>query len=487
MHPTMMLAPCRVESVCDDPAMALDPAGFDAVDALAAGFVQQGRAPSLAYGIVADGRLVHRGGAGISPGRSAPPTAGTVYRIASMTKSATAAAVLLLRDEGALSLDEPIASYVPAAAGLSTVDGPELTLRLLLTMSGGYPSDDPWADRQESLTPDAFAALLRSGPRMAAVPGTAFQYSNLGFAIIGRAISEVAGLPYRRFVADRLLEPLGMDSTRYAAAELAGADLQPGFRRSGGQWVPVPYDTPGEFSAIGGLFSTVEDLAVWVGGFVSAHSPGAGGHPLSAASRREMQQLQRFVAVSPVEAAGAAHAVARGYAMGLTVEHGTRWGEVVGHSGGYPGFGSNMRWHPATGIGVIMLANGTYAGPADIAAAAMDALLDGVPVPGPAPWPELAPMRAAVEALVGQWDDALADTVFAGNMDQDLPRDERRAQVQAVSARIGPLVLPGPAGRVLTPAALSFELTGRDGSARASIALSPEPSPRLQSLELLGP
>ncbi|MCU1689653.1 MAG: penicillin-binding protein [Jatrophihabitantaceae bacterium] len=467
--------------------MALDPAGFAAVDRLAAEFVEQGRAPSMAYGVVAGGRLVHRGGAGRSPGRAGPPSATSVFRIASMTKSATAAAVLLLRDEGALRLDEPVATYVPAAAGLSPAGGPELTLRLLLTMSGGFPSDDPWADRQESLTPDAFEQFLRSGPRMSATPGTAFQYSNLGFAIIGRAVGEVTGMPYRQFVTERLLRPLGLDSTRFAAADLVGRDLQPGYRRAGDDWAEVPYDTPGEFSAIGGLFSTVEDLAVWVRGFVDAHAPGGDdAHPLSAASRREMQQLQRLVAVAPLVAAGAPQALARGYGMGLVVEHGSRWGAIVGHSGGYPGFGSNMRWHPASGVGVIMLANSTYAGPAAVTAAAMDVLLDGLPAPEPTPWPELAAMRAAVESLIESWDEALADAIFAANMDLDVPRDERRAIVQAAAARIGPLDRARSApSRVVTAAALDFDLHGRDGSARIEIDLSPEPAPRLQSLDIV--
>ena len=470
--------------------MAVDAAGFAAVDDLAASFVAAGRAPSLAYGVVADGHLVHSGGAGRSPGSADAPSAASVFRIASMTKSFTAAAVLLLRDEGRLQLDDPIVDYVPAAAGLSPVDGQVLTLRLLLTMAGGFPTDDPWADRQESLSPRTFDALLAAGPRMAAVPGTAFQYSNLGYAIAGRAVAAAAGVAYRDFVTERLLRPLGLDRTRFAAADLAGADLRTGYRRSGERWVAVPFDVPGEFSPIGGLLSTVADLAIWIAGFLSAHrpQPNGDGHPLSAASRREMQQLQRFVGVAALPApdgAAAPHALARGYGLGLTVEHGTRWGEVVGHSGGYPGFGSNMRWHPATGIGVVMLANSTYAGPAALAQSALDVLVDGAAAPAPQPWPELAGHVAAARSLLAGWDDALADAVFAPNMDLDVPRAERRELIFAAVARLGPLDnSAASAERALGPAAAEFALHGRDGSLRVELRLSPEPAPRIQALVL---
>jgi CubicO group peptidase (beta-lactamase class C family) len=492
MHAAILPRP-----LCQDRAVErpLDRELLDAIDRLAQGFVDQGRAPALAYGVVADGRLIGGGGAGRIRGADRPPSTRAVFRIASMTKSVTAAAVLLLRDEGRISLDEPIATYVPEAVGLVPSEGPPLTLRLLLTMSAGFPSDDPWADRQEQLTAEEFGSLLRGGPRLSARPGTVFQYSNLGYAIAGAAVEAVSGEPFRDFAVRRLLAPLGLGATRFSASELRGQELVVGHRRAPHGWVPLPFSGPGAFSPIGGLFSTVEDLAVWVGGFLAAHTAdsartgggsGADGHPLSTRSRLEMQQMQRLADVSALDAGGQPHAMARGYGLGLVVERGTRWGEVVSHSGGYPGFGSHMRWHPASGLGVVMLANATYAGPSAAAAAALELLLaDRGASPGPAPWPEVAVMREAVETLLVRWDDALADAVFAVNMDLDVPRAERRAAIESAAGLLGPVdAARRDPGTSPSAAALTWHVHGTDGSLRVAMTLSPEPAPRIQSLSV---
>ena len=110
------------------------------------------------------------------------PDADTVFRIASMTKCFTAATILLLRDEGRLRLDDPVRRHVPELAGWAppTADRGPITIRQLLTMSAGLPTDDPWGDRQQGLPLDRFARLLAAGPTFAWPPGIMFEYSNLG-------------------------------------------------------------------------------------------------------------------------------------------------------------------------------------------------------------------------------------------------------------------------------------------------------------------
>ncbi|MGZ5300061.1 MAG: serine hydrolase domain-containing protein, partial [Actinomycetota bacterium] len=123
---------------------------FAEVDRLVDAFIAGEPVPGVAYGVIVGGELLHTRGVGTTTiGTEAPPTPDTVFRIASMTKSFTAATVLLLRDEGHLRLDDPVADHVPELQGQrpSHTGAPPITLRHLLSMSAGFPSDDPWGDR----------------------------------------------------------------------------------------------------------------------------------------------------------------------------------------------------------------------------------------------------------------------------------------------------------------------------------------------------
>ncbi len=367
-----------------------DAAALDtgAVDAIAARFAARGGQPGLAYGVVAGGRLVHSGGAGERWTGGPAPDAGTVFRIASMTKSFTAAMIMLLRDRGELRLDDAAQDYVPELSGLvlPAPDCPVITIRHLLTMTAGFPTDDPWGDRQQGLDPAEFARLLAGGDvRPAWAPGTVFDYSNLGYAILGRVIAAVTGEDYARAVRSGVLGPLGLTGTGYEVSEVDPAQLARGYRRDGGTWLELEPDGYGAFAPMGGIFSCVRDLGRWVAGFADAFPARPDGeadlvHPLSRASRREMQLAQVAITAggdgTVVTATGP---LSISYGFGLFAEDDAAYGTIVQHSGGYPGYGSQMRWHPATGIGTIVLANSTYAAAGALAGELLAELLKARP------------------------------------------------------------------------------------------------------------
>ncbi len=150
---------------------------FGDVDQLAADFAKRGHVPGAVWGIVIDGELAHVGAAGVTRvGNTAQIDADTVFRIASMTKSFTAMAVLSLRDAGRLSLDDPADRYVPELKGLAypTSDSPPITVRHLLSHSAGFPEDNPWGDQQLSRTEDQFSSMLRAGVPFSNAPGVAY-------------------------------------------------------------------------------------------------------------------------------------------------------------------------------------------------------------------------------------------------------------------------------------------------------------------------
>ncbi len=451
--------------------------------------------PGVAWGVIRAGELVHTGGAGTArAGEDRVPDADTAFRIASMTKSFTAATVLLLRDEGRLRLDDPVAAYVPDLAAWTppTADSGPVTVRQLLTMSAGLPTDDPWGDRQQGLPLDAFAALLAAGPTFAWPPGTVFDYSNLGYGILGRVVTSAAGAEYGDVVRDRLLVPLGLASTAYHAEEVPPERLAHGYVRRGEALVREGTDGYGALASMGGVFSTVRDLARWVGGFLDAfpaRSDPEGPHPLRRATRREMQQVQRAFSVEVRAAAPDADApvVAGGYGFGLFVQEDADLGTIVTHSGGYPGFGSCMTWHPATGLGVVALGNLRYARMSPPAQDVLAGLVrDGhAPRRAVRPAPVVDRFRVVAEGLIASWDDTVADEAFAMNMDLDEPRDVRRAAVERVTRDLGPLRRDGE--RPVTSASAAhcrWWLRGERGWAELEILVTPESSPRIQAMRV---
>jgi len=476
-------------------SVALD-AALARVDEIADATFAGWNVPGLVYGVVRDGRLVHSRGVGtLRVGEDATPTTSSIFRIASMTKSFTAAAVLLLRDEGRLRLDDEIAQHVPelAAVRLPTRDSPPITIRHLLTMTAGFPTDDPWGDRQQGLDLAEFSALLRGGLSFAWAPGTRFEYSNLGYGILGRLITNVAGSEYREVVRDRLLEPLGMSSSGYLAEQLDPERLARGYVWRDGDFLEEPMDGYGALASMGGMFTTVDDLVRWVAGFQDAWPPRddpEGAHPLARASRREMQQpnVPADLRVTARSAEAMPDVESLHYGFGLFQVDDVRFGRVIGHAGGYPGFGSHMRWHPASGLGVIAFANGRYAPASLLAKEILGVLLQAevVPLRRTRPAEATRAARAAVDRLIAAWDDDLAAGLFAMNVELDEPVASRKAVLERIRERHGALTPdPSVAGQSLTRFHKVWWLRGaRGGRVRVEILLTPEASPRVQTFAI---
>ncbi|HJZ25321.1 MAG TPA: serine hydrolase, partial [Streptosporangiaceae bacterium] len=280
-----------------------------------------------------------------------------------------------------------------------------------------------------------------------------------------------------------------------------------GYRRTPDGWAEVAFDPSGAFAPMGGIFSCVTDLARWVAGFAAAFPPGnpeiGSAHPIRQATRREMQLSQVLTGWDkPASFPGDAAPALSAYGFGLFVEDDPAFGRIVSHSGGYPGFGSNMRWHPASGTGVIALGNSTYAGMMTLATRLLDVVLRHREPPGygygvalaPAehhgtgPWPETLAAREAVSALLQSWDDTQASRLFSPNVAQDAPFDERREVIAMIRERIGDF--DDDSGRrpeFDTPAHCRWWLAGERGVVQAQIQLNPERPPRVQSLTLAVP
>src|SRR6187549_2538669 len=164
------------------------------VDEIFADYALDNHIPGVVYGVVAHGELVYVRGIGVQDLESKRPvTADTLFRIASMTKAFTALTILKLRDEGKLELDAPAEKYIAEMRGWKypTQDSPRIRVRDLLNHTAGFVTDDPWGDRQTPMPEAEFTRLLREGVPFTRAPGIAWEYSNLGYALLGRVITNV--------------------------------------------------------------------------------------------------------------------------------------------------------------------------------------------------------------------------------------------------------------------------------------------------------
>src|SRR3954453_1110790 len=433
---------------------------------------------AMAWGLVHDGPLIPARGLGsVRVGNDARPDADTapdpddarpdatsVFRIASMTKSFTGAALMTLVVDGAVRLDEPVATYVPELASWRgpTTDGPPLTVRHLVSMESGLPTDDPWADRHLDLSPEGMDALIEAGAAFSWTPGTAFEYSNLGWGLVGRVIERTAGTTQQRLVTERLLGPLGMTNTTWTRPP--GANVAEPYRWQDDTWVPEPGPLGagtrrpgvaraephghGTVAPMGGLWSTVSDLARWVTFFCDAFPPrdDRDDRPLARWARREMQQPRRMDRIEAVRTrpSGPAGTVAFGYGIGLSMRLDPRLGTSVSHSGGVPGYGSHMRWLPDRRIGVVALSNVTYGGMGAACAEALEGLadLDTLPAsPSHAAAPALRDAATRAIELVNHWSDEAARALFADNVEADDTLGRRAKEAANAVARHGALTL----------------------------------------------
>ena len=470
-------------------AASPDPAAIADVDRIFADWQLAAHVPGLVYGVVADGKLVAVRGLGVQDiDTGTPVTADSLFRIASMSKAFTALAVLKLRDEGKLSLEAPAEQYVPELKGLAypTSDSPRITVRNLLTHSAGFVEDNPWGDRQQVLTEPEFTALLKAGVPFARTPGLAMEYSNFGYATLGRIVSNVSGMPYQDYIRRRIMAPLGMGATGYDVLASPTNRRSIGYRWQDNRWVREPDMRDGAFGAMGGVETSANDYAKWVAFLLSAWPArdDADTGPVRRATVREIVTGANFVeAATRNPAIGAAPCrQARAYAMGWWATDDCDLGRVVAHSGGYPGYGSYVMLLPDKGIGLFAFSSKTYGGasvPVFRAALALNkagALRDRVVAVSPG-------LASAYDSARAVWRSRdIASAPLANNMLMDRDTAAWNGMIGAVQTEVGTC----PATEPITPVSAMegrFSWACTHGRVEGRVQRAPTVAVTLQALE----
>lgn len=379
-----------------------------ALDATVAAFVSANRLPGASVGIVVDQGLAWSTSVrAVDDDRMGAPDNGTLYRIASITKTFTATAIIQLRDEGRLALDDPLTRHLPECAAVRNPFGPieQVTLRRILRHTSGLQVEAPGPDPRQVARPTMAETLAVLDRAIIAIPpDTAYKYSNLGFDLLGEVICRIAGRDFGDYLEAGILGPLGMTTTSLEpppeVADRRARGYDPAL--SNASFRPARVLGPGSGDASGGLWSSVDDLARWLAQqFRTDAASGRGpGQVLAGASLAEMHRAA-FVSEPDLTAA-----------QGLGWKIG-RHGEtvLVGHGGLLNGFNTRIDFSPDDRVGAIVLFNGIGI-PQSAADLSRSLLSLVVPAVRSAPRPEASrgkPSAVLPEAwgeLVGRYVDA---------------------------------------------------------------------------------
>lgn len=455
-------------------------------------FMKQRNAPGLVYGVILDGRLLYYGGFGVinlERGYKADPT--SLFRIASMSKSITAVAILQLRDAGKLSLDDPASKYIPEMKNLRllTSDSPVITIRHLLTHGSGLPEDNAWGDRQLDATDAELRKLMADGPSFSTPVGTEYEYSNVGFALLGQIVQVVSGMSFEEYTTRNIFEPLGMKNTVWEYSKAPGEKLALGYGWMEGKHEVIPLLHHGSYGAMGGLITSIEDFAKYVAMHLGAWPArdGAETYPLRRSSLREMHHPWRFDRVN----ARFRYPNGRECAMASAYAYGLRWTQdcdgvvSVGHSGGLPGFGSNWTMLPQYGLAIMSFDNRTYGGTATVNAAILDSILSVTGLQRMTlPPSEILKKRAQeLVPFLQNWEKAETSGLFGENFFLDMPAALRQREAREVFEKAGPI----RAVREIVPENQlrgTFVLEGTSADVSVYFTLTPEPTPLFQVVRI---
>jgi CubicO group peptidase (beta-lactamase class C family) len=313
--------------------LSASPARADRVDDYVREQMHLRHVPGLALAVVRDGHVIKESGYGLaSVELDVPVSPSTVFEIGSISKQITATAVMMLVEEGKLSLDDPISKYIAE----SPASWRGVSVRHLLTHTSGLKNYNglPGFELREHLKRAELVKRIGAYPQSFA-PGEAHSYGNINFSLLGHVIEQVSGKSYWQLVSERIFKPLGMTATRDRDPHEVIKNRAQGYEWQDGRLVGRDYDLTDVFSA-GAIVSTVQDLEKWEAGFRTLLKPSS------------IEQMWTPVRLNS--------GMTYPYGFGWRIET-LRGHPVRGHGGQTSGFTSSIALYPEDRMAVIVLCN----------------------------------------------------------------------------------------------------------------------------------
>jgi CubicO group peptidase (beta-lactamase class C family) len=341
---------------------------------------RKSRLPSLAAAVLRDGEIVWESAIGYADvAEQRETTTDTQYRLGSITKTFTAAAIMQLRDAGKLDLEDTLDRHVEGAAHAPT-------LRRLLSHTSGLQRethDDAWLKQKFASVPELLETLHEAEQILPA--GARFHYSNLAFALLGIVVERVSGESYTDYVEKHLLRPVGLKRTTFEPDKGAakGYLVKP---YVDGVWDTAPVET-GAWIAAGQMWGTVHDLCRWAQFLAEPDE--------DVLAKRTIEEMRTLQTMDDHERWTV------GYGLGLQL---FRDGEriMAGHGGSMPGFIATVRVSVGDRVGAAVLTNESTARMGALGSKLIATTVERWPVP-PRLWSVEEPPPPEIEPLLGIW------------------------------------------------------------------------------------
>ena len=465
------------------------------IDSMYRRHAEKNHFPGIAFGVVVDGQLIYTGSHGYTDiDKKIPVTSSSLFRIASMSKSFTAMAILKLRDEGKLDLDNPASKFLPELKNLKypTADAPEITIRHLLTHGAGFPEDNPWGDRQLADTDKDLLEFIGKQISFSNPPGVEFEYSNLGFALLGKIVTKVSGKRYQDYIKENIWLPLGMKTSEWEYGNVAPEKLAHGYRWLNEKWneEALLHDTPdGSWGAMGSMISSIDEFGKYIALHLSAWPPSnaADTGPLKRSSVREMHHPWRVTGLNAqYRYPDGRSCIAMGaynYGLGWVKDCDNK--VYIGHSGGLPGFGSQWRIMPGYGIGVVAFANRTYAPLGFVNTHVLDTIVKiaGLQPRELPPSAILEKRKNELVKILPDWNNAQQSGIFAENFFPDYPIDTLKRHARDLYVKAGK-ILSVKTVKPENQLRGTFLMEGEKTDIEVYFTLSPENPPLIQEYHI---
>lgn len=446
---------------------------------------------AVSYALVYNGEIIHSFHEGaINRLTMKEPNGQSAYRIASMSKSFAGVAVLQLRDAGKLRMDDPIEKYIPELKGQNYSPGsPDITIQHLLIHAAGLPEDNPWGDRQLGISQEQFLDLLNNGLSFSNDAGVTYEYSNTGFAILGLLIERVSGQPYQEFIRENIWKPLGMHNTYWEYRNVPKDNLVHGYRWVYEKFVEQPVLGDGAYGIMGGIISSTEDFAKYMGLHQSAYLNEIPDSPvLKKNSVKEMHFKWNFNMISAnggFKGNGERCMNASFYGYGLRIENNCDNIVMLGHSGGLPGYGSDWKIMPDYSLGIVSLSNGTYGTPSALNNEVLPYIVAKAGLkPYIFPVSDILKQRQnELYSLLPSWDGARQTDIFAENFFDDNYLEFLQRDTKAAFAEAGEIV---NVHEIVPENALrgTFTVEGEKKNLKIRFTLSPENPAKIQAYRI---